>query len=220
DVDHDVAVVLHDPAARLVALDAAALVALGPHGVINLFDDRMDLPATRSRRQHEEVVDGGHPPHVEDDDISRFVVLGKASTHERTSLGHLRARGRLTSHGCEFQWTSSRRRHARNGRSTPRAGPRRPSTAKSPWNSPPGWIEPQPRYNTCEASPRKRAGKSGGRCWPVGPNLAAQSIFRRAKPIVKRTVAFMGGTLPSRAGTRGTRQAPGGSGYSPLFPLP
>src|SRR5262249_42717568 len=43
---HDnVAVVLHDPLARFVSLDTPAFIPFGPHGVVNLFSQRMQLPS-------------------------------------------------------------------------------------------------------------------------------------------------------------------------------
>src|SRR5262245_40932743 len=45
-VDHHVAVVLHHPAARLVALHRMAEVAMLSHGGVYLLGDGVDLPAT------------------------------------------------------------------------------------------------------------------------------------------------------------------------------
>src|SRR5690348_3760742 len=73
DVDDDVAVILDDPLAGLVALDGQAAVPQTVHGGVDFFRDRVDLPAAGAGDEDEEVVQGGDAPHVEDQDVVALV---------------------------------------------------------------------------------------------------------------------------------------------------
>src|SRR5260221_12548498 len=57
---HDIAVVLHDPPARLVALDAQTLLVLRTHEGIDLFGQRVNFASARSGHHDEEVEDHGN----------------------------------------------------------------------------------------------------------------------------------------------------------------
>src|SRR5262249_22376274 len=78
DVDDHVAVVLHDPAAGLVALDREALVAGRPHRRVDLLGDGVDLAAAGAGTQDEVVVKRGQAAHVEDKDVFGLVLLADA----------------------------------------------------------------------------------------------------------------------------------------------
>src|SRR4051812_11876399 len=57
DVHHDIAVILHDPAARLISLDAEPFLILRAHVRVDLFREGVDLTSAGAGHQHEKVED-------------------------------------------------------------------------------------------------------------------------------------------------------------------
>src|SRR5262249_492010 len=103
DVRHQIAVVLHDPARRLVTLDRKPDVAAVSQRRVDLFGDGVDLPAAGAGSDDEEVVQGRDAPHVQNDDVASL-VLGR---HFCTEAGAIqRGQGSYLSRRCELQETS------------------------------------------------------------------------------------------------------------------
>src|SRR5262249_38625401 len=108
DVDDDVAVILRDPAARLVAFNAESPVADVMQRGVNLFGEGVDLATTPAGDEDEIGVDGGDAPHVQHDDVAAFVVGGHTGT-ETSSVEGVRLSGRRReSPHCGLQETSFR----------------------------------------------------------------------------------------------------------------
>src|SRR5262249_29422315 len=105
-MDDDIAVVLNDPLAGLVAFDAQADLALAAHGRVGFCGEGVELAAAGAAGQHKEVIQRSHPPHVQDDDITGLVVRSHPSAQARTLEGDRRTRGRLNGYRCSLQWTS------------------------------------------------------------------------------------------------------------------
>src|SRR5829696_10586810 len=79
-VDQHVPVVLHDPLARLVPLDPHPGVADPAQGVVDLFRQGVDLAAAGAGAQDEVVVQRVEAPHVEDDNVTCFVIASRPGT--------------------------------------------------------------------------------------------------------------------------------------------
>src|SRR5262249_46308232 len=104
---HDyVAVVLHDPLARLVTLDAEPVVADRVQGGVDLFRQGVDLPAAIAGRDHKKVVQRSDSPHVQHDDVTGFVVEGDASAKAGTIQGGRQLKVGFAAKGGGAQWTS------------------------------------------------------------------------------------------------------------------
>src|SRR5262245_61980085 len=73
-VDDNVAVVLDDPLAGLVALDGKALLALRMECGVDLLGERVDLAAAGPGGNYEEVVERCLSPHVEDEHVAGLVL--------------------------------------------------------------------------------------------------------------------------------------------------
>src|SRR5262245_34942570 len=105
-VHDDVAVILHNPARGLVALDGQPLLAGVRQGGVDFFGEGMNLATAGARGQHLEVVERSNASHVEDNDILGLVLLGDASTENGTFEAGFVPGGRLCFHGCDVQRTS------------------------------------------------------------------------------------------------------------------
>src|SRR5581483_2251939 len=72
-VDHDVHVVEEDPLCLGLALAPEGLHPGLPEGLLDLLDDRLDLPVARARCDHEEVRDHDQVVDVQDHDVGRLL---------------------------------------------------------------------------------------------------------------------------------------------------
>src|SRR5262249_14137895 len=64
-VDYQIAVVLYDPLAGIVAFDTQATFAFTGEHVVDFFGDGMNLPAALARCNYEEIIKRCDWPHVE-----------------------------------------------------------------------------------------------------------------------------------------------------------
>ena len=87
DVNDDVAVILHHPAARLVALDAQAFFPFGTHERVHFLGKGVDLPTAAAGHEDEEIEDRRDATQVQDEHVLGFVVVADAGALNRLLEG-------------------------------------------------------------------------------------------------------------------------------------
>src|SRR5437762_10027645 len=106
-MEHNVAEVLDNPAATLIALHRLPAIADAAHGGLGFVRQGMHLPATRPRHDDEEIVERRQAAQIENDDVFGFVVLRDASTNQGPLLRRRQGCGRKGfEQGSGFQRTS------------------------------------------------------------------------------------------------------------------
>src|SRR5262249_30826723 len=88
DMDHDVAIVLHDPTARLIALDAKALFALCVYVVANFVREGVNLASAGAGHDDEKVEDRRDATQVQDEHILGLVGVAGAGALDRLLEGN------------------------------------------------------------------------------------------------------------------------------------